>query len=134
MGRSADSCSVRAQSPRRRSKVPTRAPSSRLRRSALPLQNPLAPEASRVESAPASPGPVTSGALAVTTVTPRLAYELLLALDLDGDGRLTNRDAERARASGLRFALELQLAPGVRLELADAERLSHVADVLAEEI
>ncbi|WP_331107754.1 trehalase family glycosidase, partial [Archangium sp.] len=72
--------------------------------------------------------------LSVTTATARLAYDVLAALDLDGDGRLTDRDAERARESGLRFAVDLELAPGVRLELAGAERLAHAADVLAEEI
>ncbi|HYO54948.1 trehalase family glycosidase, partial [Archangium sp.] len=50
------------------------------------------------------------------------------------DGRLTDRDAGRARESGLHFAVELELSPGVRLELAGAERLSHAADILAEEI
>jgi alpha,alpha-trehalase len=64
----------------------------------------------------------------------RLAYDVLAALDLDGDGRLTARDAERARELGLRFAVDLELGPGVRLELAGAERLSHAADVLAEEV
>ncbi|PTL81052.1 trehalase [Vitiosangium sp. GDMCC 1.1324] len=57
-----------------------------------------------------------------------------MALDLDGDGRLTERDAGRAREGGLRFAVDLEISPGVRLELAGAERLSHAADVLAEEI
>ena len=57
-----------------------------------------------------------------------------MALDLDGDGRLTERDAVSAREGGLRFAVDLEIGPGVRLELAGAERLSHAADVLAEEI
>ncbi len=57
-----------------------------------------------------------------------------MALDLDGDGCITARDAEKARASNLRFAVDFQLAPGVSVELKSAERLAHVADVLAEEI
>jgi alpha,alpha-trehalase len=57
-----------------------------------------------------------------------------MALDLDGDGCITARDAERARENNLRFAVDIQLGPGVRLELADPERLAHAADVLAEEI
>ena len=81
-----------------------------------------------------TPAQTTPGVLSVTTATARLAYDVLAALDLDGDGRLTDRDAERARESGLRFAVDLELAPGVRLELAGAERLAHAADVLAEEI
>lgn len=68
------------------------------------------------------------------SVPARLAYSILATLDLDGDGRLTERDAEAARGFQQRFALELQLAPGVRLELTGAERLAHVADVLAEAI
>jgi alpha,alpha-trehalase len=72
--------------------------------------------------------------LSPSTFTARHAYEVLMALDLDGDGCITARDAERARASNLRFAVDIQLGPGVRLELADPERLAHVADVLAEEI
>jgi alpha,alpha-trehalase len=72
--------------------------------------------------------------LSVTSATARLAYDVLAALDLDGDGRLTARDAERAKERGMRFAVDLELAPGARLELAGAERLSHAADVLAEEI
>jgi alpha,alpha-trehalase len=57
-----------------------------------------------------------------------------MALDLDGDGCITARDAERARASNLRFAVDFLLGPGVSVELAGPERLAHVADVLAEEI
>jgi len=57
-----------------------------------------------------------------------------MALDLDGDGCITARDAERARASNLRFAVDFPLGPGVSVELAGPERLAHAADVLAEEI
>lgn len=72
--------------------------------------------------------------LSVATTTARLAFELLMVLDLDRDGRLTQRDAGLARDAGLRFAVDLELGPGVRLELAGPERLSHVADILAEVI
>jgi alpha,alpha-trehalase len=57
-----------------------------------------------------------------------------MALDLDRDGCLTARDAEQARASQLRFAVDFPLGPGVSVELEGPERLAHVADVLAEEI
>lgn len=67
-------------------------------------------------------------------LTPRAAYETLAALDLDGDGRLTRRDEERARSSPQGFAVAFELLPGVRLELSGAERLAHAADVLAEEV
>jgi alpha,alpha-trehalase len=77
---------------------------------------------------------VEPGATLPAWTTPRLAWPVLAALDLDGDGRLTARDAEQARARNLRFAVDLQLGPGVRIELAGAERLAHAADVLAEEI
>ncbi|MDY7226273.1 trehalase family glycosidase [Hyalangium rubrum] len=83
----------------------------------------------RPSVADASPRP-----LSPSTFTARLAYEVLMALDLDRDGCITARDAERARASNLRFAVDIQLGPGVRLELAGPERLAHAADVLAEEI
>ncbi|WNG17355.1 trehalase family glycosidase [Cystobacter fuscus] len=82
-----------------------------------------------------TPAPVASAApapLSVATATARLAFELLMSLDLDRDGRLTQRDAGLAREAGLRFAVDLELGPGVRLELAGAERLAHAADVLAE--
>jgi alpha,alpha-trehalase len=68
------------------------------------------------------------------TFTPRLAYEVLMALDLDRDGCLTVRDAERASASNLRFAVDFLLGPGVSMALVGPERLAHAADVLAEEI
>lgn len=80
-------------------------------------------------SAKVAPGPVSP-----STFTARLAYEVIMALDLDGDGCITARDAERARAINLRFAVDFQLAPGVSVELASPERLAHAADVLAEEI
>ncbi len=57
-----------------------------------------------------------------------------MALDLDRDGCITARDAERARAINLRFGVDFLLGPGVSLELTSPERLAHVADVLAEEI
>lgn len=57
-----------------------------------------------------------------------------MALDLDRDGCITARDAELARASNLRFAVDFMLGPGVSVEVASPERLAHVADVLAEEI
>jgi alpha,alpha-trehalase len=94
--------------------MPTRTPSTQLLRSTQPDTSPV---------------PLSS-----TTATARLAYDLLAALDLDGDGRLTDRDATRARELGMRFAVDLELGPGVRVELAGAERLSHAADVLAEEL
>jgi alpha,alpha-trehalase len=72
--------------------------------------------------------------LSPSTFTARLAYDVLMALDLDRDGCITARDAERARASNLRFAVDFMLGPGMDLELASPERLAHVADVLAEEI
>ncbi|HEX8437352.1 MAG TPA: trehalase, partial [Archangium sp.] len=114
--------------------MPTRTPSSRLLRSALSSQHRLSQRvASERAPEPLAP-PATPGVLSLSTATARLAYDVLAALDLDGDGRLTARDAERARELGLRFAVDLELGPGVRLELAGAERLSHAADVLAEEI
>lgn len=100
-------------------------PSASRSLSARALSTPLArPSANPVVPRPLSP----------STFTARHAYEVLMALDLDGDGCITARDAERARESGVRFAVDIQLGPGVRLELADPERLAHVADVLAEEI
>ncbi|HEX8702193.1 MAG TPA: trehalase family glycosidase [Myxococcaceae bacterium] len=72
--------------------------------------------------------------LSPSTFTARHAYDVVMALDLDGDGCITARDAERAREHHVRFAVDIELGPGVRLELADPERLAHVADVLAEEI
>lgn len=83
---------------------------------------------------PPAEGSLLTRPLSATHASARLAFELLQALDLDGDGRLTERDAARAREAGLRFAVDLELGPGVRLELAGAERLAHAADVLAEEI
>lgn len=78
--------------------------------------------------------PLAPLALSPSTFTARHAYEVLMALDLDRDGRITAKDAERARASNLRFAVDFVLGPGVSVELATPERLAHVADVLAEEI
>ncbi|WP_224371913.1 trehalase family glycosidase [Hyalangium versicolor] len=78
--------------------------------------------------------PLAVGPLSPSTFTPRLAYEVIMALDLDGDGCITARDAERARAINLRFAVDFQLGPGMSVALASPERLAHVADVLAEEI
>lgn len=98
---------------------------------AIPLQS---PSSQGVVREPATRQPLPPGALSVTTATARLAFESIMALDLDGDGRLTERDAARARESGLRFAVDLELGPGLRLELAGAERLSHAADVLAGEV
>jgi len=72
--------------------------------------------------------------LSPSTFTARLAYDVLMALDLDRDGCITARDAEKARASNLRFAVDFLLGPGVSVELASPERLAHAADVLAEEI
>lgn len=72
--------------------------------------------------------------LSPSTFTARLAYEVLMALDLDRDGCITARDAELARAHQLRFAVDFQLAPGVSVELKGPEWLAHAADVLAEEI
>ncbi len=72
--------------------------------------------------------------LSPSTFTARLAYEVLMALDLDRDGCITARDAELARAHQVRFAVDFQLAPGVSVELKSPERLAHAADVLAEEI
>jgi alpha,alpha-trehalase len=72
--------------------------------------------------------------LSPSTFTARLAYDVLMALDLDRDGCITARDAEKARASNLRFAVDFLLGPGVSVELESPERLAHVADVLAEEI
>ncbi len=110
--------------------MPIRTPSPRLLRSASSTKNPLPLAAPPVPTA----RPATPGSLSATTATARLAYEVLMTLDLDGDGRLTDRDAERARESGQRFAVELVLGPGARLELAGAERLAHAADVLSEEL
>ena len=109
--------------------MPIRTP-SRLSRSSLTLQNRLSQRLARELAVEPPATPV----LSATTSTARRAFETLMALDLDGDGRLTDRDAGRAREGGLRFAVDLELAPGMRLELAGAERLSHAADVLAEEI
>jgi alpha,alpha-trehalase len=92
------------------------------------------PESLVTPPSPATARPESPGILSATTSTARLAFEVLMALDLDGDGRLTDHDAGRARESGLRFAVDLELGPGARLELAGAERLSHAADILAEEI
>ncbi len=104
------------------------------------------PDASRVLAAvaaaaepapretPRAPVSVSPAPLSVTTASARLAFETVMALDLDGDGRLTQRDAVLAREAGLRFAVDLELGPGVRLELAGPERLSHAADVLAERV
>ncbi|ADO75952.1 Trehalase [Stigmatella aurantiaca DW4/3-1] len=89
----------------------------------------LSTERGRAPGALAAPSP-----LSPSPFTARLAYEVLMALDLDRDGRITAKDAERARSSNLRFAVDFLLGPGVRLELSGAERLSHAADVLAEEI
>ena len=111
--------------------MPIRTPSSRLSRSSITLQNRLSQRLARE----LAPEPLdTPAVLSATTSTARRAFETLMALDLDGDGRLTDRDAGRARDEGLRFAVDLELAPGMRLELAGAERLSHAADVLAEEL
>jgi alpha,alpha-trehalase len=103
-------------------------PSPRRARSAsLKSSPPQSPEA-------LTPSERLSRPLSATTATPRLAYEVLTVLDLDGDGRLTARDAERARELGLRFAVDLELGPGMRIELAGPERLAHAADVLAEKL
>jgi hypothetical protein len=59
--------------------------------------------------------------LSPSTFTARLAYEVLMALDLDRDGCITARDAEKARASNLRFAVDFLLGPGVSVELASPE-------------
>ena len=102
--------------------------------------HPQTPDAHRVppvrapEPLPAPAANTAPAPLSVTTATARLAFDVLMVLDLDGDGRLTQRDAGLARDAGLRFAVDLELGPGVRLELAGAERLSHAADVLAEVI
>ncbi len=114
--------------------MPTRTPSSRLPRSSISLPNRLSQRVAHERSPEPLAPPSTPGVLSVSTATARVAYDVLAALDLDGDGRLTARDAERARELGLRFAVDLELGPGVRLELAGAERLSHAADVFAEEI
>lgn len=122
--------------------MPTRTPSSRFSPSSIPLQNRFSRNVVRAGSSTpfaAAPVPTTAraetpGTLSASSSTARLAFSLLMALDLDGDGRLTARDAGRASENGLRFAVDLELGPGVRLELAGAERLSHAADVLAAEI
>ncbi|MFY0576828.1 hypothetical protein ACN28S_23065 [Cystobacter fuscus] len=118
----------------RRSNVPHQTPSLPAPSAPL-LQTPPTPPNAAVRAPEPSPAPVASVApapLPVATATARLAFELLMTLDLDRDGRLTQRDAGLAREAGLRFAVDLELGPGVRLELAGAERLAHAADVLAE--
>ena len=87
---------------------------------AVPLaSDPLRPAASANALAPGLP-------------TPRALFEHLAALDFDGDGRLTARDAAHASKNQLRFGVDLHVGPGLRLELTGAERLAHVADVLGE--
>jgi alpha,alpha-trehalase len=90
-----------------------------------------AAERSLSPSPQARPAPLL---LSPSTFTARLAFEVLMALDLDRDGCITAKDAELARASNLRFAVDFMLGPGVSMALASPERLAHAADVLAEEI
>jgi alpha,alpha-trehalase len=83
---------------------------------------------------PSAAPQITPRPLSPSPFTARLAYEVLMALDLDRDGCITARDAELARAHPLRFAVDFQLGPGVSVELKGPERLAHAADVLAEEL
>ncbi|HLL52353.1 MAG TPA: hypothetical protein VK447_02345, partial [Myxococcaceae bacterium] len=117
------------RAPRRRASVPPAPP--------LPLQ-PTAPSpgaalANTLASAP-PPEAARVPAPGAQPATARLAYAAVAALDLDGDGRLTGRDEERARSGARAFTVELPLESGVTLRLSGAERLAHAADVLAEEV
>lgn len=64
-------------------------------------------------------------------VRPReLLHELLSAMDVGGDGRITADDLRRAG----RRTFTLKLGPGLSLKLEGAERISHFASLLGNEI
>ncbi|MGZ3461385.1 MAG: hypothetical protein ACXU86_23080 [Archangium sp.] len=84
--------------------MPPRTPSLRLSRSSISLENPRSQRLSRERATEPLAAPVPTpvlpaapGSLSVASSTARLAFETLMALDLDGDGRLTQRDAGLAR-------------------------------------
>ncbi|MBS2028219.1 MAG: trehalase [Deltaproteobacteria bacterium] len=77
------------------------------------------------------PPPPTLGAPGGFVVEPRrLLQRLLNRVDVDRDGRITAADLAQARTR----ALSIDLAPGLQLRLAGAERLSGLAAMLAGEI
>jgi len=86
----------------------------------------------RATETPAFPQANPLKRVALGLPTPRAAFEQLAALDFDGDGRLTSRDAQHARQNQLRFEVNLPVGPGLHLALTTAERLAHAAEVLGQ--